>query len=126
MARYPIVIKYQSIISSSNITRWITPAHWVVSTIGKHVIAEQALAGGGEGVGVEEATGFGVIVAGLEVVEAGLNVEDVAAVAQGIMLRVAGFSPFRLFEPPPLQGRLFRAAGGQQVRSSQLWSVPSI
>ena len=41
----------------------------IIQTIGKHVIAQQTLAGGGEGVGIEEAGNGGVIVAGLEVIE---------------------------------------------------------
>ena len=45
----------------------------VVITIGKHVVAQQALACGGEGVGIEEAGEGGVVVAGLEVIEAGFG-----------------------------------------------------
>ena len=68
----------------------------IIVTIGKHVIAQQPLTGGGEGVGVEEAAGFGVVVAVLQIIQAGLNVEDVAAVAQRVnvgMLTVAVY-PF--------------------------------
>ena len=39
-----------------------------VHAIGKHVIAQQALSGGGEGIGVDESSESGGIVAGLEVV----------------------------------------------------------
>lgn len=36
----------------------------IVIAIGKHVIAEQALAGGDEGVGVDEPTDLGVVITG--------------------------------------------------------------
>ena len=53
----------------------------IVEAIGKHVIAQQALAGGGEGVGIEEAGGGGVIVAGLEVIKASLGIVAIASVS---------------------------------------------
>ena len=42
------------------------------------------MAGGDEDIGVYEAAGAGVIVAGLEVVEGGFGIVDIAAVAQGV------------------------------------------
>ena len=42
------------------------------------------MAGGDKCIGVYEAAGAGVIVAGLEVIEAGFGVVDIAAVAQGV------------------------------------------
>ena len=42
------------------------------------------MSGGDEDIGVYEAAGAGVIVAGLEVIEAGFGVVDIAAVAQGV------------------------------------------
>jgi len=56
----------------------------IAVAISKHVIANNALAGGGIGVGVEETAGFGAVVAGLQIVEAGEGVEDVTAVAEGV------------------------------------------
>ena len=56
----------------------------IVETVGEHVGANEALARGDVGIGVDEPTGFGVIVPTLQVVEARLVVVDVAAVAQGI------------------------------------------
>ena len=44
------------------------------------------MAGGGVGVGVDEAADGGVVVAGLEVVKAGFLVIVVAAVAEGVHL----------------------------------------
>ena len=57
---------------------------WIIKTVCKHIIAQQALSCAGKRVRVEEAAGFGVVVSRLEVVEAGLVVEYVAAVAQGV------------------------------------------
>ena len=37
----------------------------IIPAIGKHVIAQYALAGGDEGVGVEEATDCGIVIAAL-------------------------------------------------------------
>ena len=42
------------------------------------------MAGGDEDIGVDESTCAGVIVAGLEVIEGGFGVVDIAAVAQGV------------------------------------------
>ena len=42
------------------------------------------MAGCNEGIGVYETAGAGVIVAGLEVIEGGFGVVDIAAVAQGV------------------------------------------
>ena len=42
------------------------------------------MAGGGEGVGVEEAGNSGVVVAGLEVIELGLGVVDIAPIGEGV------------------------------------------
>ena len=46
----------------------------VVIAICKHVIAEDALASGCVGVGVDEPAYFGIVITGLEVVERGLSV----------------------------------------------------
>ena len=62
--------------------------HWTVAAICKHVIAQDALAGGCVGVGVDESAQFGIIIAGLEVVERGLSV-------LGLTVR-----PFTAFLPP--------------------------
>ena len=45
----------------------------------KHIVAQEALAGGGKDVGVEESAGIGVIVAGLEVVESSILTRTTAA-----------------------------------------------
>ena len=63
----------------------IASIHRIVEAIGKHVIAQNALAGGGEGIGIEEAGEGGVIVARLEVIEAGFGVVDIASIAEGVV-----------------------------------------
>ena len=44
----------------------------IVPAIGKHVIAEEALAGGDEGVGVDKSADGGVVITALQVIEAGI------------------------------------------------------
>ena len=53
---------------------------WIIQTICKHIIAQQALAGGNEGVGVDEAAEFGVIISALEIIESRFVVVDIATV----------------------------------------------
>jgi hypothetical protein len=50
-------------------SRDIYPANWIIAAVGKHVIAQHALAGGYEGIGVEEAAQFGIIIAALQIIE---------------------------------------------------------
>ena len=57
----------------------------IILAIREHIGAEEAVGvGGGEGVGVNEPADGRVIVAALEVVEAGLGIVVIAAVAQGV------------------------------------------
>lgn len=66
-------------------SRWINPHDRVILTIREHIGAEEAVGvGGSEGVGVNEPADGRVIIAALEVVEAGLGVVVIATVAQGI------------------------------------------
>ena len=48
-------------------------------------MSNHSLAGGGVGVGIDEAAGGGVVIAALEVVKLGFGVVDIAPVAQGVM-----------------------------------------
>ena len=57
----------------------VRSADGIIATIGKHVIAQQALASGNEGIGVKEAAQFGIIIAGLEVISLVFCVVDIAA-----------------------------------------------
>ena len=63
----------------------------IILAIREHIGAEEAVGvGGGEGVGVNEPADGRVIVAALEVVEAGLGIVVIAAVAQGVDVGDAG------------------------------------
>ena len=53
----------------------------IVQTVGKHVIAENTLAGGNEGIGVEETAECGIVITALEVIETQLNRIDIALAA---------------------------------------------
>ena len=44
----------------------------VIAAICEHVIAEDALAGGDEGVGVDEAADLGVVITALQIIEPGI------------------------------------------------------
>jgi hypothetical protein len=61
------------------VTTWIAPIHWIISTIGKHVIAQHALTGGSIGVRIDEPAYFGVVISALEIVQPGLSSIDLAA-----------------------------------------------
>ena len=64
-------------ISSCNIsacTSSINHICRIVIAIGKHIVAEDALTGGGEGICIEESAQLGIVITGLEVVERGLGV----------------------------------------------------
>ena len=45
----------------------------IIIAIREHIAADNALAGGGVGVGVQEAAQLGIVVAGLEVIEPGVS-----------------------------------------------------
>ena len=46
----------------------------IISTIGKHVIAEDSLTSAGIGIGIDESAQFGIVITGLEIVELGFGV----------------------------------------------------
>ena len=58
----------------------------IVQTIGKHVIAQDTLAGGGVSIGIDESAQFGIVITGLEVVEGGFSVLVLT------MMPIGGFS----------------------------------
>ena len=64
---------------------WIDTVNRIIQAIGKHVIAQNALAGGDEGVCADEAAEGGVVVAGLEVVKPRFLVVDIASIAEGVV-----------------------------------------
>ena len=61
------------------------PGNRVVSTVDEHVVAGEALAGGGEGVCIQESAGVRVVVPALEVVQLRFGVVDIAPVAEGVV-----------------------------------------
>ena len=52
---------------------WIAGQNWNIVTIRKHIIPQEALAGACVAVGVEEALDDGIVISGLEVIEARLR-----------------------------------------------------
>ena len=46
---------------------------WIIETIGKHIIAQNSLAGGGVGVGIDEAGDLRIVISGLYVIEISLG-----------------------------------------------------
>ena len=77
-------IKYRVPIKTAG----VCTVNRIVPAINIHIIAQQALSGGGEGVGILEAAEAGVVVAGFQVVELVLRVKDITPVAQGIVVAV--------------------------------------
>ena len=67
----------------------ISSNRWGVSTVCKHIIPQEALAGACIGICVEEALDDWVVISGLQVIEAGLRVVVVPAIAQGVDVREA-------------------------------------
>ena len=63
----------------------INSGNRIVSTVGKHVIAEDALSSRSEGVGIEESTQCGVIISGLAVIQPGFFIVHVSTITQGII-----------------------------------------
>ena len=67
--------------------------HRVIQTIGKHVVAQQALACGSKRIRIDESTDLGIVIAGLEVVQLRVLESKLA-----IEAKKAGFQ--RLFRTP--------------------------
>ena len=57
----------------------------IIIAVRKHIVPQQALAGAAVGVCVEEAADGGVIVAGLQVIEARFGIAIVTPVAKGVL-----------------------------------------
>ena len=58
----------------------VTTIHRVIKAIGKHVIAEDTLAGRSEGVGIQESAHFWVIIFALEIIQPGFGIFELAPV----------------------------------------------
>ena len=46
----------------------------IIMAVGKHVIAQDTLSGGDEGIGINESADFGIVISALEIIESGLSV----------------------------------------------------
>ena len=53
--------------------------------VGKHVIAQDTLSGGDEGIGINESADFGIVISALEIIESGLCGAGLATPARGYM-----------------------------------------
>ena len=67
----------------------IAKCNGVIQAIGKHVITQNTLAGGGVGISIDESAQFGIVITGPEVIEGGFSVLGLAT------------SIFVFFEQPP-------------------------
>ena len=56
----------------------------IISTIGKHIIARNALSGGNEAVRIDEPSPNRIVIPAVEVVQPRFRVVDIASVAQGV------------------------------------------
>ena len=64
-------------------SRRIRGNHRVIIAICKHIVPQDALAGGSEGIAVQESPDDGVIISALQVIETGFGIAVVTSVAQG-------------------------------------------
>ena len=72
-----------------SITGTIHKSHRIIQTIGKHVIAEDALTGGCVGISIDESAQFGIVITGLQIVEFSLSVMYVTRIGKQ-MERIGG------------------------------------
>lgn len=70
-------------------TKRVFEANRVIQAVSKHVIAQNTLAGGCVGVGINKPAYLGIVITGLEVVELGLNIVQLTyKVPDGIVSEV--------------------------------------
>ena len=62
----------------------VNKQNWIVLAVRKHIVPQKSLAGAGVAVGVEEAAQGGVVVAGLQVIEARLGNAVLSSVAKEV------------------------------------------
>ena len=60
--------------------------NWVVIAVGKHIAAQEALAGRGIVIRIDKPTDFRIVVSALQVVEAGLRIVIIPTIAEGIVI----------------------------------------
>ena len=66
------------IIARRNCSRLIRKINRIIQAIRKHIVAQQALSSGNKYVRVEESAPVGIVISGLEVIEPGFSVVNVA------------------------------------------------
>ena len=71
-------------VSDETLASRINTVYRIIPAVGKHVIAKQALAGGYQCIRIKESAHLWVVVSGLQIIQAGIFVIDIAAVAQGV------------------------------------------
>ena len=96
---------------------WIRIIYRIIVAVGKHIIAQDTLAGGDEGIGVEEAALFGGVIAALEVIKFGFSFIVLAIWRKNEDFRTGNTCPYGLpvfpssgtakAAPPSPWGRLF-------------------
>ena len=70
-------------LAMRKISCWIIKIDRIILAIGKHIIAQHALSGGGVGICIDESAQFGIVIAGLEVIEGGFSVVNITRVRFG-------------------------------------------
>ena len=53
-------------------TTEISSANRIIAAVGEHVIAQDTLAGGDEGIGVDKSAVCGIVITGLQIIEPGI------------------------------------------------------
>ena len=75
------------------VAAWILVCNWIIVAVRKHIEPQEALAGAAVGVCVEEALDDGVVISGLQVVEARLSERVVAIEAKKRSIRASKMLP---------------------------------
>ena len=81
---FPVIVAPLAIRIVIAISCRVYSVHRIIATIGVHIVAEDALAGRDETVGIDESANGGVIVAALEVVQFCFCIPYIAAVTEGV------------------------------------------
>ena len=65
---------------------WVKILYWAITAICEHIVADKALTCPCIGIRIYEPSCSGVIIAGLEVIEAAFGIVIVASVAEGVLV----------------------------------------
>ena len=66
------------------LTSLVLFSNWIIPTICKHIVTDEILPGGGVRIRVDKAANLGVVIAGLQVIEATFGVVVITTVTQGV------------------------------------------